>query len=109
MLNLILLRPKFLQNYYYILQDSEWRSDNDWIHVDANGIIQSPLVAIHNCKVTNIRPRTDCSGYSIKIYFENELSKNFDKMKSVVPQLDRLKKVFNSTLTSANSFHIFCL
>ncbi|KAG4073788.1 hypothetical protein HA402_001012 [Bradysia odoriphaga] len=82
-----------LQNYYYILQDSEWRQSNDWIHVDSNGIVQSPLQAVNYCKTKNIRPRTDCCGFSIKTHFENETSKQLEKMRSISPAPDLLKKL----------------
>lgn len=82
------------QNYYYILQDSEWRQVHDWIHIDSIGAIQSPLQAINNCKTKNIRVRTDCSGFTIKIHFDNETSKHLENMRSVSPNSDLLKKVF---------------
>ncbi len=82
-----------LQNYYYILQDSEWRQLNDWIHIDLNGVIQSPLQAINYCKTKNIRLRSDCSGFSIKIFFDNETSKHLEKMRSISPEAGLLKKV----------------
>lgn len=87
------LTPDLLQNYYYILQDSEWRQSNDWIHVDSNGAMQSPLQAVNYCKTRNIRPRTDCCGFSIKTYFDNETSKQLERMKSISPASDLLKKV----------------
>ncbi|KAJ6643216.1 hypothetical protein Bhyg_08173 [Pseudolycoriella hygida] len=81
-----------LQNYYYILQDSEWRQKNDWIHVDTNGAIQSPLQAIDNCKIRNIRRKIDCCGFSIKNHFDNEINIHLDRMKSILPSTDLLKK-----------------
>lgn len=92
--NLKLIQARYsLQNYYYILQDCEWRQENDWIHIDSNGDIQSPLQAINNCKTKNIRLRTDCSGFSIHSHFDNETSKHLDKMRSISPATDLLKKV----------------
>lgn len=90
-----------LQNYYYILQDSEWRQLNDWIHIDSNGDILSPLQAINNCKTRNIRIRIDCSGFSIKDHFDNETSQHLEKMKSISPEPDLLKTVCAFNIVSA--------
>lgn len=81
-----------LQNYYYLVQDTEWREENDWIHRE-NDQVQAPLVAFTFCGSRNIRPQTDCLAFSIKDFFEQNVVHNLPKMRGIKPDPEMLSKV----------------
>lgn len=78
-----------------MLQDSDWRENNDWIHRHPDGQLMLPVKAIKQCSTRNIRPQTDASGFSIKNYFDREILPNLSKMQAVKPDAMLLKTVFD--------------
>lgn len=79
----------FTQNYYYLLQRSEWRETNDWIHRES-GQLQPLLVAFKHCSTRNIREQRDCLAFSIIDFFNDEIQPHLEKMRSIQPDAELL-------------------
>lgn len=90
-----------LQNYYYLLQSTEWRSEHDWIHRSAvDGSLETPMEAYTKCTQRYIRPSRESSGHKIKAFFEENIEPNLVRMLKVQPDAKELQS--NLVLLNAN-------
>lgn len=88
----IIHNESFFQNYYYLLMDTSWREQNDWIHRDADNRLLQPLLAIHLCPQRNLRAKSECSADAVRVYFEQEIEPKLQLMKSVKPDAELMTK-----------------
>lgn len=70
-----------LQSYYYLVMETKWREENDWIHRDKNNRLLPLFEAVQNCSSQNMQTKIDCSA---------EMVQNFSK---ILPQIDRMKQM----------------
>lgn len=82
-----------LQNYYYLLQSTEWRQQYDWIHRETDGSLSSPMLRYKLCSQRNIRPGGESSGILIKAFFDEHIEPHLDRMRIVTPEKEQLKEV----------------
>lgn len=82
-----------LQNYYYILQSTEWREQFDWIHREIDGSLSSPMFTIKLCSQRNIRSSGESSGLLIKKFFDVNIEPHMEQMRNVKPVVRQLEEV----------------
>lgn len=75
--------------------DATWREENDWIHRDSQNRLQQPLTAIHTCPQRYLRPKTECSADSVRMYFMDEIEPKLEQMKSIEPDAKLMTKNLN--------------
>lgn len=83
-----------LQNYYYALMNTEWRTNHDWIHRRAtDGKLEAAIfTGGGRCRTANIRDKSDPSGFAVIEHFEAYIFPNMDRMRSVRPDVALLRK-----------------
>lgn len=82
-----------LQNYYYALMGTEWRKKNDWIHRrGGDGQLEVAIYSVDRCRSSNIRDKSDPSGFAIIEFFNGKIFPNLDRMRAVAPDKELLQK-----------------
>lgn len=85
-----------LQNYYYLLQSTEWREQFDWIHREVDGSLSTPMFTIKLCSQRNIRSSGESSGLLIKQFFDLNIEPHMEQMRRVQPEVQQLEDVIGN-------------
>uniref|UniRef100_T1GDF8 Uncharacterized protein n=1 Tax=Megaselia scalaris TaxID=36166 RepID=T1GDF8_MEGSC len=72
------IRLVILQNFHYLLAETSWRIENDWIHKKNDGTLENYKESIEKRATTNIRKRVKDDALAIKDFYYNEYkNKNY--------------------------------
>ncbi|KAL5290719.1 CCDC37 family protein [Megaselia abdita] len=72
------IRLVILQNFHYLLADSTWRGENDWIHRKPDGTLENFKESIEKRATVNIRKRVKDDALAIKDFYYNDYkNKNY--------------------------------
>lgn len=72
------IRLIILQNFHYLLADSQWRAENDWIHKKPDGTLENYKESIEKRSTLNIRKRVKDDALAIKDFYHNDYpNKNY--------------------------------
>lgn len=103
------IRLVILQNFHYLLADSTWRVENDWIHQKPDGTLENFKESIQKRSTLNIRKRVKDDALAIKDFYYNEYQNKNYPIHICFPTAEDFKNALESlkskTFVSVLSLH----
>lgn len=103
------IRLVILQNFHYLLADTTWRVEHDWIHQKPDGTLENYKESIEKRSTANLRKRVKDDALAIKDFYYNDYRNKDYPIHICFPTADdfnnALETLKSKTFVSVLSLH----